>query len=88
MTNTNPRESRLRSVLKALTWRVVATLTTGVIAFAITGRLVIAIQIASIEAGAKLFVYYFHERAWQMVPRGTVRKLYHDTETEVESDAV
>ncbi len=33
------KESRLRSILKATSWRVLATLTTIVIAYAITGAL-------------------------------------------------
>ena len=69
------KESHLRSVLKAFSWRVIATLTTALIAYAITGELDTAILIGAIEFVAKMFLYYLHERAWQLVPRGTIRRL-------------
>lgn len=74
---TEYRESHLRSLLKALSWRIVATTTTGIIAFFITGDVMAAITIGSIEFVAKFFIYYAHERAWQLVPRGTVRQIVH-----------
>ncbi len=57
-------ESRRRSLAKALSWRVVATLTTGVIAFFITGQLEVAALIGGIEFVVKFVIYYLHERAW------------------------
>jgi len=70
-----PRESRLRSVLKAVSWRVLATLTTMVIAYIIIGDIRNALKIGAVEVVAKMFIYYFHERAWAQVPLGTIRKL-------------
>ncbi len=70
------RESHLRSVLKAFSWRIVATTTTAVIAYFITDDLMAALHIGSIEFVVKFAVYYFHERAWQLVPRGTVRRVF------------
>jgi len=72
---TEYRESHLRSLLKAFSWRIVATTTTGIIAFFITGDVMAAVTIGSIEFVAKFFIYYAHERAWQLVPRGTVRQI-------------
>ena len=69
------RESHLRSLLKAFSWRIVATTTTAIIAYIITGEIEAAIMIGSIEFFAKFFIYYAHERAWQFGPRGTVRQL-------------
>lgn len=69
------RESHLRSIIKAFTWRVVATLTTSTIAYAITGEVHTALWIGGIEFFLKIFVYYVHERLWQLVPRGTFRAL-------------
>jgi len=71
------RESRLRSLLKATSWRVLATLTTGLIAFFITGEVETAIMIGSIEFVLKFAIYYFHERLWQLIPRGGIRKFAH-----------
>ncbi len=68
------RESPIRSLLKAFSWRIVATTTTALIAFFITGDVATAISIGSIEFVLKFFIYYLHERAWQLVPRGTFRR--------------
>ncbi|MBL4680946.1 MAG: DUF2061 domain-containing protein [Pseudomonadales bacterium] len=69
------RESKLRSLLKALSWRIIATLTTTVIAYVITGEIAAALTIGGIEFVLKFVIYYVHERAWQWVPRGSVRRL-------------
>ena len=64
------RETRTRSLYKGLTWRALASLTTILIAWAITGNTTIALQIGAFEVVAKLIVYYLHERAWQQVSLG------------------
>jgi len=63
-------ESRWRSIAKGLTWRILATGTTVIIAHYITGDVGVALKIGAIEVFAKIAVYYFHERAWQKVPIG------------------
>ena len=69
---TEYRESHIRSLLKALSWRIVATTTTAIIAWFITGDVSAAIAIGSIEFFAKFFIYYGHERAWHLVPQTAV----------------
>ncbi len=69
------KESHLRSILKGLTWRVIATSTIFTITYFTTGEMDTAIQVASIEFVIKLIIYYMHERAWQAVPRGSIRKI-------------
>ena len=69
------RESHLRSLLKATSWRVLATLTTTIIAYFITGEVETALTIGGIEFVLKFVIYYLHERAWQLVPRGGIRRL-------------
>ena len=70
------KESHLRSVIKGLTWRIIATFTIFVITYFSTGELQTAVTVASIEFPVKLFVYYLHERLWQNVPRGSIRELF------------
>ena len=62
------KESHLRSLLKATSWRVLATLTTTIIAYFITGEVETALTIGGIEFVLKFVIYYLHERAWQLVP--------------------
>ena len=69
------RESHLRSILKAITYRVVGTLTTGLLAYAVTRDLRFSLTIGALEPLVKMAIYYLHERAWQKVPRGAVRRL-------------
>ncbi len=70
------KDSHLRSVLKGISWRVIATTTTTTIAWIATGDVTTALTIGGFEFFIKLFVYYLHERAWLLVPEGGVRKFF------------
>lgn len=69
------KESHIRSLLKGFTWRIIATTTTVTIAYFVTGEVGDALKIGGIEFVGKVFIYYLHERLWQLAPRGTVRKV-------------
>ncbi len=64
------KESRKRSVLKTISWRATATLTTMIISFFITGQIEWALKIGAFEVVAKLLLGYYHERIWQMISFG------------------
>ena len=57
-------DSVRKSVMKTISWRVIATTTTFVISWVVTGSVLAGGVIASIEFWAKLALYYVHERAW------------------------
>lgn len=61
-------ESHTRSILKGVTWRFVASMTTVIIAWLVIGEPGIAFQIGLFEAIIKIFVYYLHERIWAKIP--------------------
>lgn len=61
-------ESKTRSLLKAFSWRILATLTTILIAYTITGQTDTAFTIGGIEFFLKFIIYYVHERTWQLIP--------------------
>jgi len=63
------KETRSRSLLKALSWRIIATVTTAVIAYFVTGEIDTAVLIGGIEVFVKFAIYYLHERLWQVLPR-------------------
>ncbi len=63
-------ETKSRSVLKAISWRTCATLTTAVIVFIFTGAFTLAITVGLLEVFAKMGLYFFHERAWQKIGFG------------------
>ncbi len=70
------KDSHLRSVLKGISWRIIATTTTTAIAWIATGDVATALTIGGFEFFIKLLVYYLHERAWLLVPEGGVRKFF------------
>ena len=70
---TNMQETHIRSVIKGLTWRIIASLTTMGLVYAFTGDLILMAEVGALEVIAKLTFYYFHERAWGNVSWGRVR---------------
>jgi uncharacterized membrane protein len=70
------RESRLRSLLKAISYRIIGTLTTASVVLGVTGDVTTAITIGTVEPIAKIVIYYVHERVWQLAPRGFIRRLF------------
>jgi uncharacterized membrane protein len=63
-------EKPIRSVAKALSWRVIGTLDTLLISYLLTGKISLAASIASIDFLTKMILYFFHERAWNMIKWG------------------
>ena len=61
---------RGRSLFKAMTWRIIASLDTFFLSYIITGRFDWATSIAIFEIITKAIIYYFHERAWNRVKWG------------------
>ena len=53
-----------RHLAKTLTWRILATSDTFLIAWLITGKIGWAGSIAGVEVITKMILYYAHERAW------------------------
>jgi adenylylsulfate kinase len=68
-------ETHTRSIAKAISWRIVATLTTMLLVFAFTGNLVISSGVGLVELVTKIAIYYVHERVWNAIGFGRTRKL-------------
>ena len=60
-------ERPIRSIVKAISWRVVGTIDTMIISWFITGKLSMALAIGSIEVITKMILYYGHERIWNLI---------------------
>ena len=67
------KEKAYRSVVKTISWRTVGTIDTIVISYFITGNLMMAASIGSIEVVTKMILYYFHERGWNKIQLGKVQ---------------
>lgn len=65
-------DTHARSVVKAISWRVMATLVTGILTFLFTGNLLIAIGVGSSEAVSKIALYWAHERLWDRIHWGRI----------------
>jgi len=63
-------EKPIRSVAKAVSWRIIGTLDTLLISYLLTGEVAIAASIASIDFVTKMFLYFFHERLWNKINWG------------------
>lgn len=60
-------DSHGKSVIKAISWRIIGTIDTILISWWLTGTLAIALSIGSIEIFSKFFLYYGHERLWNLI---------------------
>lgn len=67
------RETNKRSIVKGITWRLIATSTTVVIVYIFFERLDLAIAAGLIESVLKIGLYWAHERGWHRVRWGKKR---------------
>lgn len=67
-------ESQVRTIMKTLSWRLVATVVTFSVAWFATGKLTLAAEIGVADTLIKLGGYYFHERLWIRVKFGKLKR--------------
>jgi len=58
-------QSKKISLYKTVTWRIIASLTTFLLAWAFTGEIGIGLAVGGSEVVLKMIFYYWHERAWE-----------------------
>lgn len=63
-------EKHIRSITKAISWRIIATLTTVTIVYILTGDAAITLGVGALDVVAKLIAYYLHERVWIVIKWG------------------
>ena len=63
-------ETSKRSLMKAISWRIIGTIDTFIISWIISGKAIIAGSIASVEVLTKVSIYWMHERAWNKLNWG------------------
>ncbi|MFN8206621.1 MAG: DUF2061 domain-containing protein [Bacteroidales bacterium] len=66
-------DRHIKSIFKAISWRIVGTLDTILISYLLTGKIQVALSIGSVEVFSKMFLYYLHERVWNAVRWGRMR---------------
>ena len=66
-------DTHLRSVVKGIVWRILASLATVILVYIFTRELVIAFEVGAVEVIAKLLLYYGHERLWNIIKWGRIQ---------------
>lgn len=61
---------RVRHIAKTVTWRIIGTIDTMVLAWFITGDPMMGLKIGGVEVFTKMILYYLHERAWYRIDFG------------------
>ena len=56
--------TKTRSILKTLSWRIVASTDTFLLTWFVTGSYKAGLAVSGLEIITKMILYYFHERAW------------------------
>lgn len=67
-------EKSYRSIVKTMSWRTIGTIDTIIISYIITGKPGLAFSIGGIEVFTKMALYYFHERTWNRINFGRIKK--------------
>ncbi|MEJ2199465.1 MAG: DUF2061 domain-containing protein [Desulfuromonadaceae bacterium] len=63
-------ESTRRSIVKALSWRLMATLITGVLVYLLTAEIDFAAKVGMADTSLKFILYFGHERLWNKITFG------------------
>ena len=63
-------ETHRRSIVKAVSWRIIATLATFLVAYLFTKEVILSMSIGFGDAIIKMGAYYSHERLWNRISFG------------------
>jgi uncharacterized membrane protein len=80
-------EAHARSVIKAISWRILGSIDTFVLSLLFTGSAKAAGAIAGTEVITKIGLYYFHERIWSSIHWGTQRPPVADDTAQISGEA-
>ena len=63
-------DTKTRSLVKTITWRVTGSGATFAISYIISGNVVIAGSIAIVQLISNTILYFLHERVWNKIEWG------------------
>jgi uncharacterized membrane protein len=63
-------DTSIRSLAKAVSWRITGTIDTFLISWLITGQILLASGIALTEIMTKIILFWLHERVWNKIKWG------------------
>jgi uncharacterized membrane protein len=65
-----PADNRARSLAKAVSYRLLATIVMAAVAWALTHRFAVAAALAGADSLFKTVLFYLHERLWTRIGVG------------------
>ena len=66
-------ETHLRSIAKAVSWRVGGTAVTFIVTLLISGQVDLAVKVGLLDTLVKIGAFYFHERIWHRIGFGKIK---------------
>ena len=63
-------DSHTRSIAKAVSYRILGSLATAGIFFALSGNLSLSVGAGVLDSVVKIGIYYLHERIWNNISAG------------------
>jgi len=69
-----PMESHSRSIAKAVSYRLLGSVSTAGIFYVLTGSAKLSFGAGAIDVFVKLAAYFVHERIWAHIPFGRAQK--------------
>jgi len=64
------RETNVRSLAKAISWRVMGTIATSLLVLIFTKKFALALWVGALEFFSKIVLFWMHERIWDRVRIG------------------
>jgi adenylylsulfate kinase len=71
-------ETHFRSILKAVSYRIVGTIVTFCVAFVLSKNLDLAIKVGFLDTVLKIGAFYFHERLWHRIKLGKTEPIEYE----------
>jgi uncharacterized membrane protein len=63
-------DTKTRSLIKTISWRLTGSFSTFVISYLVLGSLMVASSIALVQVTVNTILYFFHERIWNAIKWG------------------
>ncbi|HEY1339157.1 MAG TPA: DUF2061 domain-containing protein [Bryobacteraceae bacterium] len=66
-------ESHTRSIAKAVSYRLLGSVSTGLIFYILTGQPTLSLGAGALDVVVKIGVYFIHERLWDRISFGRTK---------------
>jgi uncharacterized membrane protein len=66
-------ESNTRSIAKAVSYRILGSMSTAILVFVFSGNLRVSVGVGALDMIVKIALYYLHERMWNHISFGRQR---------------